>query len=81
MLSAASRPERNCFKMDTVSLKHTILTGTKTVYFYEGEAVVTNGIVSIPKNRPEWIKRAWILGYKLNPKTGKPVRLEDIVPA
>lgn len=61
---------------DTVSLKHTIWnTGIRTVYFYEGEAVARDGVITLPRSKPEWIQRAWVLGYQLDPKTGKSIDL------
>lgn len=83
MLSAASRPERSCSKVAAkgVSLKHTIWTdGEKTVYFYDGEVPAKDGVISIPGNRPEWIRRAWVLGYQLDPKTGEQVDLTVLTP-
>lgn len=62
-----------------VRLKHTTHEADKTLYFYEGEADVKKGVVSIPKDRPEWIRRAWVLGYRNNTK-GEPYRIEDLIP-
>ncbi len=63
-----------------VRLKHTIWTeGEKTVYFYDGELTAKNGVISVPKDRPEWIRRAWVLGYQLNAK-GEPVDLTELTP-
>jgi len=68
-------------KVASVSLKHTILSdGERTVYFYDGESKSKDGVISIPSDKPEWIRRAWVLGYQLDPKTGEQVRLEELVP-
>lgn len=65
----------------TVALKHTVWSeGEKTVYFYDGELTAKDGVVKIPSDRPEWVRRAWVMGYSLDPKTGEHVRLEDLVP-
>lgn len=62
-------------------MKHTIWTeGEKTVYFYDGEIVAKDGVIKISKDQPERIKRAWILGYSLDPETDEHVRIEDLVP-
>jgi hypothetical protein len=64
----------------SVSLKHTIWhDGERQVYFYEGELTAKDGVVKIPANRPEWVRRAWVLGYRLDPKTGDHVKLEDLI--
>ena len=63
-----------------IALKHTIWhEGEKTVYFYEGELVAKEGVVKIPADRPEWVRRAWVLGYRLDPKTGEQTKLEDLI--
>ena len=63
-----------------ISLKHTIWTeGEKTVYFYEGELTAKDGVVSVPADRPEWVRRAWVLGYRLDPKTGEQTKIEDLI--
>lgn len=49
---------------DTVKLQHTHRTGDWKVYFYEGEADVKDGVLSLPIDRPEWIQRAWIQGFR-----------------
>jgi hypothetical protein len=64
-----------------VSLKHTIHSAPeKTVYFYDGELIAKDGVIKIPADRPEWIRRAWVLGYRLDPKTGENTRIEDLIP-
>lgn len=65
----------------SVKLKHPILTGDKMLYFYEGEAPVKGGVVEITTDRPEWIQRAWMLGYRLDPRTNKSLELAEILPS
>jgi hypothetical protein len=68
-------------KVAGVSLKHTIWDdGEKQVYFYDGELTAKDGVVTIPADKPEWIRRAWVLGYQLDPKTKKQTRLENLIP-
>lgn len=64
----------------TVKLKHTVWNeGEKTFYFYDGELVAHDGVLEIPADKPEWIKRAWIMGYRLDVK-GKPIdSLDNLV--
>lgn len=63
-----------------IRMQHTIHTADKVVYFYDGEVEAKEGIVSVPRNRPEWVRRAFVLGYRLNPNTGEEYRLEDLNP-
>ena len=65
---------------NTVRLRHSIHSGNRMLYFYEGEAQVKEGVVELPLDRPEWIKRAWILGYQYDPESGKTLTLEELVP-
>lgn len=60
----------------SIRLKHTIWNdGEKIVYFYDGELQAKDGVIVIPADRPEWVRRAWVLGYQLDPKTGRQVDL------
>lgn len=61
-----------------IRMKHTIHEADTTVYFYEGEVEAKEGVVSVPRDKPEWVRRAFILGYRLNPNTGEEYRLEDL---
>lgn len=65
--------------MANVRLKHIIHEADTVLYLYDGELEVKKGVVSIPKDRPEWIRRAWVLGYRLDSK-GENARLEDLTP-
>lgn len=62
---------------DTVRLMHTHMRGDRKFYFYEGETDVEGGVISLPTNRPEWIRRAWVMGWRLNPETGATVSVAD----
>lgn len=63
-----------------ICLRHTVWSeGEKTVYFYEGELVAKDGVVCVPADRPEWVRRAWVLGYRLDPDSGENKRLEDLI--
>lgn len=63
-----------------VALKHTIWKeGERAVIFYEGELTAKDGVVEVPNDKPEWIRRAWVLGYRLDPENDSEyLRLEDI---
>jgi hypothetical protein len=64
-----------------VALKHTVWNeGEKTVYFYEGELKAKDGVLEVPDDRPEWLRRAWVMGYRLDPKTGENILFDDLVP-
>lgn len=47
-----------------VRLRHTVRPGSFTQYFYEGQAEVVDGVITLPANRPERIRRAWIQGFR-----------------
>jgi hypothetical protein len=50
----------------TITLTHTTRReGEQTVYFYEGEATAKDGKITVPTDRPEWVKRVWLLGYRI----------------
>lgn len=64
-----------------VRLKHTIWKeGERLVHFYDGQLTAKDGVISIPSDNPSWIRRAWILGYRLDAKTKKPVGIEELIP-
>ena len=64
----------------TVTLKHTTWNqGEKTFYFYDGELIAKDGVLEIPADRPEWIQRAWIMGYRLDAEGKEVLFLNDLV--
>ena len=59
--------------MATIRLRSTrVPDGNFTFYFYDGETEVRNGIIEIDSSRPEWVMRAWIMGFGLDPD-GAPI--------
>lgn len=46
-------------------------------YFYDGEVPIKDGIVEIPVGRPEWIQRAYIMGYRNDPETEAVITLAE----
>lgn len=63
-----------------VALKHTIWKeGTRTVHFYDGSLEATDGVVDVPSDKPAWVQRAWILGYRLDPETGENIPHADLL--
>lgn len=50
----------------------------RTFYFYDGRTVVRNGVIEIPADKPSWLDRAFMVGYRLDPETGKPLELAAI---
>lgn len=50
-------------------------------YFYDGETETKDGIIELPLDHPEWIQRAWVMGYRLNPDTEETVLLADALVA
>ena len=49
-----------------VRLRHVNRTGNFMFYAYDGEMKVEDGIIAIPAEKPEWIRRAWITGFRMN---------------
>lgn len=46
-------------------------------YFYDGEVPIANGVVEIPVDRPEWVQRAYIMGYRHDPVTEEVLTLDE----
>lgn len=46
-------------------------------YFYDGEVPIENGIVEIPLDHPEWVQRAYIMGYRFDPVTEDVLTLDE----
>lgn len=56
----------------TVTLLHVVRRhGEQLVHFYDGARMAKDGLLSIPTDKPEWIRRAWNSGYYLSPSTGE----------
>lgn len=47
-------------------------------HFYDGRAEVRFGVIEIPVNKPAWIERAFIMGFRLDPETDRPYDLGQI---
>ena len=53
-----------------VKLLHLSLReGDNAIFFYDGELESHDGVLEVPDNRPEWVRAAWVKGYRLDPKT------------
>lgn len=64
-----------------VALKHTIWKkGERIVHFYDGQLTAKDGVVDIPDDNEAWIRRAWILGYRLD-TNDEPVTIADALSA
>lgn len=46
-------------------------------YFYDGEVPIKDGIVEIPLDRPEWVQRAYIMGYRHDPVSEEVLTLAE----
>jgi len=46
-------------------------------YFYDGETTIKDGVVEIPLDRPEWVQRAYIMGFRHDPKTEEIITLDE----
>ena len=57
--------QRKVAEGNVVRLRHTTRGGDWAMYFYDGELPVVDSVLTIPADRPEWIKRAWIQGFRM----------------
>lgn len=64
----------------TVTLKHFRFRDAKrVVYFYDGFAVAEQGLITLPLDKPVWIKRAFnLLGYNQTPEGKKLFNSTDL---
>jgi hypothetical protein len=46
-------------------------------YFYDGEVPIVGGVVEIPLDHPEWVQRAWIMGYNRDPISEETLTLAE----
>jgi hypothetical protein len=54
---------------ETVKLRHGIVNkGKKLFAFYDGLLVARDGVIEVPAERFDWIRRAWVAGYALTPE-------------
>lgn len=65
---------------NTIFLKHLYPSNIplRTQYFYDGRAVVRYGTIELPVDRPAWLDRAFILGFRCDPDTGRAMELTEI---
>lgn len=54
---------------------------TEWMYFYEGQAPVKDGVITLPLTPAHlpWAQRAFLKGFRENPDTGEPVSMDDII--
>jgi hypothetical protein len=71
------------FKKSPLRLKHTLPNELpeQRYYFYDGEAIVHFGVIEIPRDgaHQHWAQRAWMKGYRIDPKTGQELSLEEVL--
>ena len=67
--------------MAEIRLKHQYpnTVPVQTMYFYDGRARVEYGVVTLPTHKPAWLQRAFVLGYRIDPDTGKFLSLAEIM--
>ncbi len=46
-------------------------------YFYDGECPIVEGVITIPLDRPEWIQRAYLKGYRLDPVSEELLTIDE----
>lgn len=57
-------------KMADIELMHITFRADTTFYFYEGELPVKDGVLTISDENQGLVRRAYALGYRLDPETG-----------
>lgn len=62
-----------------VQLKHQFFGGDRKFYFYEGSVDVKGGVISLPVSHPEWVQRAYTMGYRADPDGGKVLSWNEVV--
>ena len=52
-------------------------------YFYEGQCDVHYGVIELPVNagREHWANRAWLMGFRLDPETGRQFTRDEMLAA
>lgn len=53
---------------DMIPLRHAHFEGDWLEYFYDGELWVHDSIIEVPVDRPEWLRRSYVLGFRMNPE-------------
>lgn len=61
-----------------VRLQHIYHEQDLTFHFYDGETEVKKGVIAIPVEFPYWARKAYIMGYRLDPKTGDELTMDQI---
>lgn len=64
---------------DNVQLRHQFFHGDRMFYFYDGHAQVKGGVISLPVSRPQWVQRAYIMGYRTDPNNDKVLSWDEVV--
>lgn len=71
------------FKKTPLRLKHVLPNELpeQKYYFYEGEAPIAFGVIEIPRDgaHAHWAQRAWLKGFRIDPKTGAELSLDEVV--
>jgi hypothetical protein len=60
-------------------LQHTVYTVDGMFYFYDGELPMKAGVITVPNTRPDVIANAFKRGFQIDPKSGAPYSIEDLV--
>ena len=55
----------------TVALRHVTLRNDQVFAFYDGVVQAKGGVLTLPAEREDWIRRAWVSGYSISPDDGR----------
>lgn len=66
--------------MASIFLKHQYQSNMplRTQYFYDGRAPIRFGVIELPADKPAWIDRSFILGFRRDPESGRLLELNEI---
>lgn len=56
----------------TIRLRHLFRSGDWVFYYYDGEGQVKDSVLTVPADKPEWARRAYVMGFRLD-VNGEPI--------
>lgn len=65
---------------EVILIKHSLASNMpfRRMYFYDGETIVRFGVIELPVDKEHWMQRAFMLGFRYDPETGRLLELDEI---
>lgn len=65
---------------EVIRLKHQYRSNMplRVQYFYDGRAEVKYGVIELPVDKPAWIDRAFMIGFRCDPESGRVLTLLEV---